>query len=127
MIHKTLFVSMAILFAVTGCSNNDQHNTADIDTPVPQQKGATADTNIIKVYVDESGVITANGNMISLKSLDTSFSKLKEANGTVYYSRANGQGEPPAESVKVMGLVVKYELPIRLYTDKTFSVIVKPD
>jgi hypothetical protein len=50
---------------------------------------------------------------------------LKAGDGIVYYSRDNSTQAPPVESMKVMELVVKYSLPIRLYTDKTFTVIVK--
>jgi hypothetical protein len=125
---QNLFFGLVILFtAIGGCSNNNQNDKSDVIKTAPEQKIAISDSNVIKVYVDETGVITANGNSISLEGLDSSFNKLKINNGIVYYSRANGQGEPPPESMKVIELVVKYSLPIKLYTDKTFSVLVKPN
>lgn len=120
MISKTTFLSLAILFIVIGCSNSDQNDKA-----TPEQKNATTDSNVIKVYVEQTGMITANGNSISLKDLDSSFSKLKLSNGIVYYSRANVEGDPPPESLKIMDLIIKYRLPVKLYTDKTFSVVIK--
>ena len=127
MLNKTSFLSFVILVTVIGCSNGDQSTKTDDDNTVPEKKAVAVNTNIIKVYVDETGLITANGDLISLAALDSSLSKLKASNGTVYYSRANGQADPPPESMKVMELVVKYEMPIKLFTDKTFSVVVTPN
>ena len=125
MIYKTSVLSFTVLLIIIGCSNNNQNNTDD--KALPEQKIVVVDSNIIKVYVDETGLITANENSISLEALDSSFSKLKASNGMVYYSRANGQGEPPPESMKVMELVIKYEVPIKLFTDKTFTIVVSPN
>ena len=125
MIYKTSVLSFTVLLIIIGCSNKDQNNTDD--KTLPEQKIVVVDSNIIKVYVDETGLITANENSISLEALDSSFSKLKASNGMVYYSRANGQGEPPPESMKVMELVIKYEVPIKLFTDKTFTIVVSPN
>ena len=125
MIYKTLFLSFAILFILIGCSNSNQKDDSNSDKAASQQEKVTVDSNIIKVYVEQDGKITANGNVISLKDLDSSFSKLKTSKGVVYYSRANPEGKPPQESMKVMDLIIKYSLPVKLYTDKTFSVIIK--
>ena len=125
MIYKTFFLSFAILFILIGCSNSNQNDNSNSDKAASQQKKVTVDSNVIKVYVERDGKITANGNVISLKDLDSSFSKLKTSNGIVYYSRANPEGKPPQESMKVMDLIIKYSLPVKLYTDKTFSVVIK--
>lgn len=124
---QKLFFSLVILFTTIGCSNNNRNDKSDVSAKAPEEKIAVIDSNVIKVYVDQTGLITANGNLISLEGLDSSFNKLKITNGIVYYSRANGQAEPPPESMKVMEIVIKYSLPIKLYTDKTFSVLVKPN
>ena len=125
MIYKTFFLSFAVLFIVIGCSNSNQNDNSKSEKAASEQKKVTVDSNVIKVYVERDGKITANGNVISLKDLDSSFSKLKKSNGIVYYSRANPEGDPPQESMKVMDLIIKYSLPVKLYTDKTFSVIIK--
>ena len=108
-----------------GCSNGDQNDKSIDEKATPEQKDATINSNTIKVFVEQTGLITANGNSISLTELDSAFSKLKMSNGIVYYSRANVEGDPPPESMKIMNLIVKYGLPVKLYTDKTFSVVVK--
>lgn len=124
MIYKIFFSTLAILSMALGCSNGNQ---AEADKKKAEQKVLAIDSNVIKVYIDETGAISANGNSISLTDLDSSFSKLKVTNGAVYYSRANGQGEPPPGAMDVLNAIMKYGLSIRLYTDKTFTVIVKPD
>ena len=80
---------------------------------------------MIKVFVDKTGQITANGILTSLNVLDSSFSKLKKSNGVVYYSRDNVEADPPEESMKVMELITKYRLPVKFYTYKTFTQAVK--
>jgi biopolymer transport protein ExbD len=129
MIYKTSFLSIVILFILVGCANNNQSDNATVDKTTSvkptEQKTVTIDLNVIKVYVDKTGQITANGNPISLEALDSSFNKLKTTNGTVYYSRDDVQGEPPAESMKVMDLISKHSLSVMFYTDKTFTQPVK--
>ena len=122
--QKTCLLVLSVALIAVGCTNNNESNNGK---GVPVQKMTTIEPNVIKVWVEQDGMITANGSSISLEDLDSSLSKLKNTNGSVYYSRANGQGEPPAEAMKVIDLVVKYGLPIKLYTDKTFTEIVKPD
>ena len=124
---QNILFSIAILFTVIGCSNSNQNDKPGATNATPEQKTSFIDSNVIKVYVDETGVITADGSPISIQGLDSALSKLKINSGVVYYSRANGQGDPPPESMKVIDLVIKYSLPISLYTDKTFSVMVKPN
>lgn len=129
MIYKTSFLTIAILSILIGCANNNQSDNATVDktrsVETTEQKTVTIDSNVIKVYVDKTGQITANGTPISLEALDSSFNKLKATNGTVYYSRDDVQGEPPAESMKVMDLISKHSLSVMFYTDKTFTQPVK--
>jgi len=124
---QRIFFSLAIIFAVVGCSNGHKNDKTDVDKTNSENKVEASDPNVIKIYVDEKGLITSNGNSISLEELDSSLSKLMTNKGSVYYSRANGQGEPPPGAMKVIDLVIKYSLPIRMYTDKTFTEVVKPD
>lgn len=81
----------------------------------------------IKVYVDKKGQIFADRNKIRVSELDKKLKELKEKDGIVYYSRENATGEPPVESIEVIELVIKHELPIKFYTDKTFTTPVKID
>ena len=105
--------------------NSSRDNSGAAKTNASQNN--VADSNVVKVYVELNGAITANGNPVSLVELDSSLSKLKANNGVVYYSRDNATQDAPEVAMKVMELVVKYSLPIKLFTDKTFSEIVKPN
>lgn len=125
--YNTLFLNITVLIILVGCSNNKQSDGLNSENSSARQKQATIDSNVIRVYVTQDGKITADGHEISLTNLDSSFSKLKAGNGSVHYSRDNGQGDPPQESMKVMELIVKYSLPVKLFTDNTFSTIVNPN
>jgi biopolymer transport protein ExbD len=111
--YKAFFLYTVLIVLAAACSNNNQGAKS------AQEK--KTDSSFIKVYVEKDGRITADEKETSLSDLDSSFSRLKSRNGTVYYSRDNGQSDPPPEAMKVMELIVKYKLPVRLYTDKTFT------
>lgn len=119
---SVILLSISLL----SCGDNVSKESSNAAKDNNVQSNA-ANPNVIKVYVEQSGAISANGNSISLAELDSAFSKLKAKNGTVYYSRGNSAQDPPKESMDVMELVVKHGLPIQLYTDKTFSVVVRPN
>ncbi len=120
--YEAFLLSLSISLLISGCSNNKQDGKRGED---PVQKVLAADPGIIKVYIEQNGEISANGTSISLTDLDSSFSQLKTNSGIVYYSRANINSDPPPQSMKVMNLIVKYNLPVKLYTDKTFTVEVR--
>jgi biopolymer transport protein ExbD len=124
MINKTSFLNIAIFFIVIGCANNNQNTKSDSGKSGSQQELANVDSNIIKVFVEQDGKITADGVNVTINNLDSSFRKLKERNGIVYYSRSNRQGDPPQESMNVMVLIVKYSVPVKLFTDKTFTTVI---
>ena len=126
MIIKTFLVSLIIFFIATRCSNNKQSEKTGDETTAAE-KNPAGDANVVKIYIEQDGDLTANGKSISLQELDASFSQLKSSNGMVYYSRENPDGDPPPEAMKVMDLLIKYNLPVKLYTDKTFSVLIKTD
>ncbi len=50
---------------------------------------------------------------------------LKSKKGVVYYSRDNVAGDPPKDSMNIMELVTKYALPVKFFTDNTFTEAVK--
>ena len=126
MINKTYFLCLVTFFLIIACTNSDQkdNKTSSIDEAT-EQNLVSIDSNVIKVFVDKTGQITANGILTSLNVLDSSFSKLKKSNGVVYYSRDNVEADPPEESMKVMELITKYRLPVKFYTYKTFTQAVK--
>ncbi|MEO8771212.1 MAG: hypothetical protein ABI402_14050 [Ferruginibacter sp.] len=127
----SIAVSIFFLF-FSGCNNDDPENNRNVENNPGEDNAAINknpveettmlnDTNTIKVYVDRTGKITAGGNPTDLVSLDSAFNTLKKNKGTVYYSRDQVQGDPPAESMKVIELVAKYRLPVKFFTDKTFT------
>ena len=126
MINKTYFLCLANFFLIIACTNSDQkdNKTSSINEAT-EQNLVSIDSNVIKVFVDKTGQITANGIPTYLNVLDSCFSKLKISNGVVYYSRDNVEADPPEESMKVMELITKYSLPVKFYTDKTFTQAVK--
>ncbi len=77
--------------------------------------------SVIKVKVTENGEITADGQPVTLEKLAARFADLKQAGGVVWYHRENPAGEPHANAMKVMELVVENKLPIRLSTKPAFS------
>ncbi|OQP40715.1 hypothetical protein A4H97_13915 [Niastella yeongjuensis] len=110
---------LALGIAIVGCGSSTCDKPA---MPLDEVTG-TAQTNdsTLQVFVASSGKITANGLPVDLTMLDSALGKLKNVHGKVFYSRENLQADPPAESMKIMDLVVKYELPVKFYIDKAFT------
>jgi biopolymer transport protein ExbD len=122
---KKTFLILACFSVLIGCNTNKRSDGTDVDKITAkepeEQKELIIDSNIIKVYIDKTGQIAANGNPVSLANLESSFSVLKKHNGIVYYSRDNSQPDPAAEYMKVIDLITRYGLPIKFYMDKTFT------
>ena len=115
-----IIISTIITFA---CNESNQKEKSIESSSISSD--TAIDKNVVKVYVTNSGLITADGKNISLNNLDTTLKNLKANNGIVYYSRDNAAEDPPEESMQVMELIVKYSLPVKLYTDKTFTQIIE--
>jgi biopolymer transport protein ExbD len=134
-INIKLFILFLSIFSLS-CSQSqgdqmstDTSGSVVTDTSTQAQTSfrqtQTTDTNNLRVYVDKAGNIIVNGQGSSLADLDDQFKTLKSKNGIVYYSRDNVPGDPPQQSMQVMELVTKYELPVKFYTDKTFTKVVR--
>jgi hypothetical protein len=76
---------------------------------------------ILKVSVLQSGKLLADGNEITLDSLDARLAQLKSQHGVVRYYREGGQGEPPPVAMEVMKLVVKHSVPVSMSSKADFS------
>ena len=118
---KQLLMTIAVIALLASC--NTQSTVDNQDNKTEQVK--LDEQGVLKVYLDKKGKITSNGNDVSLEELDEQLKELKDKNGTVYYSRADVASDPPEESMKVIQLVVKHEISIKFYTDKTFKTPVK--
>ena len=110
--------ALGLLSALVACNNKESINNAD-------QKGAPAaveaSRTAVKVYVASDGKITADGKQTTLYSLDKKLAQLANDSGTVYFSRANAQGDGPIESMQVMETVMKNGVAIKFFTDSTFT------
>ena len=120
-ITVAFFTSLAV-FLIFSCGQNHQDENAKVD---PAGAALTADTNVVKVYVDNAGILSADGQAVTLPELDSVMKNLKSKNGTVYYSRDNINADPPEASMQAIAIVAKYELPLKFFTDKTFTEAVK--
>jgi hypothetical protein len=124
-----LFATLLVIVLLPSCNQSEQKPKATVDTTVapvvPPVVKQPIDSTVLQVYIDSTGLITANGSTITLAGLDSSLKKLKARNGTVYYTRDNPVGDPPKESGKVIEMVTKQNLPLKFYTDKTFTEIVR--
>jgi len=79
----------------------------------------------VRIYVDAAGTITVNGQIVRAADLPQALASLKPHPTEVCYSRANPEGEPPAESMAVMEAIIALRLPVGFYTDGTFKTRVK--
>jgi len=117
MVH--LAFTIGVLALLAGC--NTQVST-DSKKETMEQAQYNLD-EVLKIYVNDQGEITSNGDQTSLEELDTLLKAVKDKNGVVYYSRGNIAGEPPANAMEVIKLIVKYKLPLKFFTDQTFTTL----
>lgn len=124
---KTIALILLFAFVLVSCENHKKENTSETVNTVASEadNSIIADTNVLKVYVASDGTITESGTKITLAELDKKLQALKTTKGTVCYARANVESQPPAEAMSVVEAIVKYQLPIRFYTDNTFKKIAK--
>lgn len=80
-----------------------------------------------KVHVYKDGTITYNQKEVSLLKLHDELRELKKQNGTVWYYREDGSGEPHPQAANVIQAVIGAGLPISLSSEPDFSTVVLPD
>ena len=119
---KMILSAMALFPLFAGCGSNTVDEPVPVSTEVPAAPLTEhADTNVIKVYVDHLGTVSADGETVSLDQLDKKLATLAGKKGTVYYSRENANEEPHEQALKVIDAIAKYGLPVQFYTDNTFT------
>lgn len=109
---RILLTTALGLLLLSGCQRESA--PAAVQKPGPDAKA-------LKVKVAAQGDITADGQPVTPEQLDTRLAELKQANGEVWYTRDNPQGQPHENSMKVVALVAKYKLPIRFFSDSEFT------
>jgi hypothetical protein len=126
---KNTFLLFVLTLIITSlkCTNNNPANSSTTKNPQSTKKLAI-DPAILKIYVNENGNVKLNGEYVSLERLDIIIDSNKSNVKSVYYSRYNAQEyEGPKESLQVLGILIKYRLPLMFYTDSTFSQVAKMD
>jgi hypothetical protein len=76
---------------------------------------------ILKVSVNVSGAVLLDGEPVSLEGLGAKLESLKADRLVIWYYREAAEGEPPAEAMQVMKLIVDKQLPISLSSKADFS------
>jgi hypothetical protein len=119
-----IFFTMFSCWLLFSCGSGNADKNLTTTNSIPNA-AVDVDTNVLRVYVDNLGAITADGQITTLPDLDKKMQELKNKEGIIYYSRDNAIGDPPKESMQVMDIIVKYKLPVKFFTDKTFTQVVK--
>jgi len=78
-------------------------------------------SRILKVSVLLSGAVLLDGEPMSIEGLGAKLESLKGDRPVIWYYREAAGGEPPAEAMQVMKLVVDRKLPISLCSKADFS------
>ena len=76
---------------------------------------------VLKVSVLASGAVLLDGQPVSLEELQAQLENAKPERPVVWYFREAAGGEPPAEAMQVMKMVVDNRLPISLSSKPDFS------
>jgi hypothetical protein len=89
---------------------------------------AKPDESVVgRVAVTAKGAVTFDGVVVTVDVLKQKLADLKKRNGVVWYYREAGKGEPPAQAMEAMKLVVDNRLPISMSTKPDYSDVLLPD
>lgn len=75
----------------------------------------------LKISVLASGHVLADGQAVELAQLAEKLQALQGANGAVWYYREPSSGDPPAQAMEVLKLVVQHKLRISISSKPDFS------
>src|SRR5205823_2681093 len=78
-------------------------------------------SQVLKISVLASGAVFLDGEQVSLEKLRMAVEGAKAGHPVVWYHREAPAGEPPAEALEVMKMVVENRLPISLCSKPDFS------
>ena len=121
--YNIYFFYFLLFFTISGCNQQKAESTNSELTSDSTLVHSENNERSLKVFVFMNGDISSDGKIVSLEQLDSEFKYLSNDKGIVFYSRENIEGDGPEESMKVIDLVAKYELPVQFYTDSTFKEI----
>ncbi len=112
---KFLSAVILLISLTTSCSNQSENK------PIPYEEIKATEEVHLKVFLNKNGVILCNNIEVELEKLDLKFEELKSNKGVVYYSRANPAREISDKSMQIVDLIAKHQLPIKFFTDDSFS------
>ena len=124
---KKIYCTFLLILIVTlvNCADNKEAN-ADKDNQVATSPNLSPDSTVLKVYLNENNNVIVNGVQVDLDSLDSYISSRRNKVSNIYYSRYNAQDpEGPKETIKVMEIIAKQNLPISFFPDSTFSTVIE--
>lgn len=109
---KNILLVLICLFSLSACNNSTNQSNNDNNTTV------------MKLYISDNGSFSVNGTSKNFRELNTALLALKAENGEVHYSRAAGINSDSPLVMEIVNLVIQHQLPIKIYTDSTFSTTV---
>jgi hypothetical protein len=77
--------------------------------------------NILKIAVTRGGKVTANGKPTTLEDLNSICRGLAEHKGEVWYYREASKDDPHPIALKILDIIIRYNLPIRLSSKPDYS------
>jgi hypothetical protein len=80
-----------------------------------------AEPNALRISVLANGDLLLQGAPAALPDLKLAIENLAKEGGIVWYYRENAPGDPPAAVQEVLNEVVRWKLPIQLFTSPDFS------
>lgn len=129
--NAPIFAGIVVFALSTGLvacrSPNPQAKSEPRDQPARACPVPGIQTVCGTVWVTSTGDVELNGRPADLAHVEAAFQKLTKEGGVVVYGRASGQGDPHPTALKVIELVVKYQLNVSMSTQRDFSDVVGPD
>jgi hypothetical protein len=76
---------------------------------------------VLKIAVIRNGKVTANGKPTTTEALDSICRDLAGHKGEVWYYREAPKEEPHPIAVKILDIIIRYNLPVRLSSKPDYS------
>ncbi len=77
----------------------------------------------IQVYVDAKAKVFVAGEKITLKDLEQKLITIQKKNGIIHYATEQVKKKSVTKKIsEVMSLIIKYQLPVKFYKDKSFTI-----
>ncbi len=116
---------VAFLLALPLLAGCQGEPTKPVNAPEEPDKPDPNGYKLVKFIVFVNGEITANGQPITLKQVESRLQKVKSAGGTVWYHRENPDDQGHPNALKFVQLVAKNQLPMKHSEKADFSDLVE--